>query len=151
MITWFSWDNHPRTVRRASPATPYLMLWSSLARRPPISSYKDHIVKNLCLLFANIPEVTIDEYGSLKSWICKASNELYWTQLIAYIVIRHASIPLQPDEWPWPQSSPWNHDVPPPEDQPFLPTPLRMWCDSRERNANSPPLPKTLGTVSMTC
>jgi hypothetical protein len=34
----------------------------------PFLYNKDHIVKNLHLLFTNIPEVTIDEYGSLKSW-----------------------------------------------------------------------------------
>ena len=44
----------------------------------PFLHNKDFIVKNLRLLFANIPEVTIDEYGSLKNWINEAHNERYW-------------------------------------------------------------------------
>ena len=28
----------------------------------------DYIIKNLRLLFASVPEVTIDDFGSLKSW-----------------------------------------------------------------------------------
>ncbi len=38
----------------------------------PFLYNKDYIVKNLRLLFANIPEVVIDEYGSLKHWIREA-------------------------------------------------------------------------------
>ncbi len=34
--------------------------------RHPFLHNKDYIVKNLRLLFANTPEVTIDKYGSLK-------------------------------------------------------------------------------------
>ena len=30
---------------------------------------KDYIIKNLRLLFTNVPEVTIDNFGSFKSWI----------------------------------------------------------------------------------
>jgi hypothetical protein len=37
----------------------------------------DYIVKNLRLLFANAPEVTIDKYGFLKDWIKEASHEQY--------------------------------------------------------------------------
>jgi hypothetical protein len=33
----------------------------------PFLHNKDHIVKNLRLLFADVPEVTIDNFGSLKS------------------------------------------------------------------------------------
>ncbi len=36
--------------------------------RPYLHS-KDYIIKNLRLLFANVPKVTIDVFGSLKSWI----------------------------------------------------------------------------------
>ncbi len=32
----------------------------------PFLHNKDYIVKNLCLLFANVPEVTSNKYGSLK-------------------------------------------------------------------------------------
>ena len=38
---------------------------------------KDYIIKNLRLLFANVPEVTIDDFGSLKSWIREALHEKY--------------------------------------------------------------------------
>ncbi len=43
----------------------------------PFLHNKDHIVKNLQLLFADVPEVTIDDFGSLKSWICEASHASY--------------------------------------------------------------------------
>ena len=42
----------------------------------------DFIVNNLQLVFANVPEVTIDVYRSLKSWIKEASHKQYWTQLV---------------------------------------------------------------------
>ncbi len=35
----------------------------------PFLHTKDYIIKNLRLLFANVPKVTIDVLGSLKSWI----------------------------------------------------------------------------------
>jgi hypothetical protein len=41
-----------------------------------------YIIKNLRLLFANIPKVTIDNVGSLKSWIREALHKQYWTQLV---------------------------------------------------------------------
>ena len=41
----------------------------------PFLHNKDFIVKSLCLLFANVPEVTIDEYGSLKNWINEARDQ----------------------------------------------------------------------------
>jgi hypothetical protein len=44
----------------------------------PFLHNKDYIVKNLRLLFANVPEVTIDKYGSLKHWIKEVSHEQYW-------------------------------------------------------------------------
>ncbi len=43
----------------------------------PFLHNKDYIVKNLRLLFANIPEVTIDKYGSLKDWMKEESHEQY--------------------------------------------------------------------------
>jgi hypothetical protein len=39
----------------------------------PFLHNKDYIVKNLRLFFANVPEVTINDYGSLKHWIREAS------------------------------------------------------------------------------
>ncbi len=47
---------------------------------------KDYIVKNLCLLFNNVPEVTINDYGSLKNWIWEASDEKYWNALTACLL-----------------------------------------------------------------
>jgi hypothetical protein len=43
----------------------------------PFLHNKDHIVWNLCLLFADIPEVQIDDYGFLSSWIRKAHHAQY--------------------------------------------------------------------------
>ena len=48
----------------------------------PFLHNKDHIVKNLCVLFSEVPEVTIDDFGSLKLWIQEASDAAYWTQLV---------------------------------------------------------------------
>ncbi len=94
----------------------------------PFLHNKDHIVKNLRLLFANVPEVTIDEYGSLKNWINEALDEKYWNNLLACLTDcqasiptrpdRQASIPTRPEELPRPRRSPWNHDTPPPNPKP---------------------------------
>jgi len=61
---------------------------------------KDYIIKNLRLLFAKVPEVTIDNFRSLKSWIREALHEKYWTQLVDCLTNRHASLPPHPDDWP---------------------------------------------------
>jgi hypothetical protein len=50
--------------------------------RHPFLHNKDHIVKNLHLLFTEVPEVTINDFGSLKSWIREASHGPYWNQLV---------------------------------------------------------------------
>ena len=47
----------------------------------PYLHSKDYIIKNLRLLFTNVPKVTINDFGSLKSWIQEALHEQYWTQL----------------------------------------------------------------------
>ena len=104
----------------------------------PFLHNKDFIVKNLQLLFANVPEVTIDAFGSLKSWIKEASHEEYWNQLVACLTDRHASIPPRPDEWPRPRRSPRQHDPPPREQQPFPPTPPRTQRASRQNDPEQP-------------
>ena len=43
----------------------------------PYLHNKDVIVQNLRLLFAQIPEVVIDDYGSVKDWFKEASHESY--------------------------------------------------------------------------
>jgi len=40
------------------------------------------IVRNLQSLFAKVPDVLIDDYGSLKDWFQEALHEGYWKQLI---------------------------------------------------------------------
>ena len=89
----------------------------------PFLHTKDYIIKNLHLLFANVPEVTIDNFGSLKSWIQDALHEKYWTQLVDCFTNRHASLPPRPDNWQRPRRSPRNHDAPPQAQQPLPPTP----------------------------
>jgi len=69
----------------------------------PFLHLKDYIIKNLRLLFANVPEVTIDDFGSLKSWIREALHEKYWAQLVNCLTNRHALLPLRPDDWPQPR------------------------------------------------
>ncbi len=107
----------------------------------PFLHNKDSIVKNLQLLFANFPEVTINAFGSLKSWIKEASHKQYWNQLVACLTDRHASIPTRPDKWPWPWRSPRNHDAPPREQQSFSPTLPRTQSTGRQ-NVLEQPIPK---------
>ncbi len=45
--------------------------------RYPYLHNKDVIVQNLCLLFAQIPKVVIDDYGSVKDWFKGASHQSY--------------------------------------------------------------------------
>jgi len=69
----------------------------------PFLHTKDYIIENLGLLFTNVPEVTIDNFGSLKSWIQEALQEKYWTQLANSLTNRHASLPPHPNDWPRPR------------------------------------------------
>jgi hypothetical protein len=107
----------------------------------PFLHNKDFIVKNLRLLFANVPEVTIDDYGSLKNWINEALDEKYWNDLLDCLTDRQASIPERPAELPRPRRSPRNHDAPPPNQQPFPPTPPRTQHTRATEEPNSPEAP----------
>ncbi len=49
--------------------------------RHPYLHNKDVIVQNLQLLFAQIPKVVMDDYGSVKDWFKKVS-QAYWTALM---------------------------------------------------------------------
>ena len=53
----------------------------------PYLHNKDVIVGNLRLLFARIPEVVIDDYGSVKDWFKEASHESYWTALVRCLLL----------------------------------------------------------------
>jgi len=68
-----------------------------------MSIYPNYIIKNLHLLFANVPEVTINDFGSLKSWIQEALHKKYWTQLADWLTNQHSSLPSRPDDWPRPR------------------------------------------------
>ena len=92
-------------------------------------------LRNLRLLFANVPEVTINDCGSLKDWIKEASHEQYWNKLVDCLTDRQAVIPTRPDNWPRPRRSPRNHDAPPQHQQPFPPTPP---CTRRTNHATTP-------------
>jgi hypothetical protein len=107
----------------------------------PFLHNKDFIVKNLRLLFVNVPEVNIDDYGSLKNWINEALDEKYWNDLLDCLTDRQASIPEQPAELPRPRQSPRNHDAPPPNQQPFPPTPPRTQRTRATEEPNSPEAP----------
>jgi hypothetical protein len=65
----------------------------------PQTTGKNFMVENLRLLFTDVPTVTIDPHGSLRSWINEAMNERYWTHLVYRL--RHPTTPLpeRPDEW----------------------------------------------------
>ncbi len=59
-------------------------------RRHPYIHNKDVIVRNLRLLFAKIPEVVINDYGSVKDWFKEASHEMYWTALVMCLLDKQA-------------------------------------------------------------
>ena len=66
--------NFIRKIIRAPPDRPAQQMLTACCDniRPvgcPFLHLKDYIIKNLHLLFAKVPEVTIDNFGSLKSWI----------------------------------------------------------------------------------
>ena len=77
------------------PVQEMLMVFWRIGR--PFLHNKDYIVKNLRLLFLNVTEVNIDDYGFLKNWIQEAIDEKYWDNLIYCLRDRHASIPPRPD------------------------------------------------------
>ncbi len=83
---------------------------------------KDYIVKNLRLLIANVPEVTINDYGSLKHWIREASYEKYWNNLIACLLNQQASIPLRSTSGRDQDTVPETMTPPTPNQHPFPPT-----------------------------
>ncbi len=58
----------------------------------PQTNRKNFMVENLCLLFTDVPTVTIDRHGSLQSWINEALNKQYWTQLVYQLM--HPTTPL---------------------------------------------------------
>jgi hypothetical protein len=68
----------------------------------PYLHNKDVIVQNLQLLFAQIPEVIINDYGSMKDWFKEASHKAYWTALIRCLLNKQAPLPTQPTTWPPP-------------------------------------------------
>ena len=43
-------------------------------------------MRNLRILFAQIPEVVIDDYGSVKDWFKEATHESYWTALVTCLL-----------------------------------------------------------------
>ena len=64
----------------------------------PYLHKKDVIVHNLRLLFAKVPDILIDDYGSLKKWVQEASHESYWKQLIQCLLDSQAPLPARPTE-----------------------------------------------------
>jgi hypothetical protein len=62
-------------------------------RRCPYLHNKDIIVQNLCQLFVQIPEVIINNYGSMKDWFKEASHESYWTALVRCLLDKQAPLP----------------------------------------------------------
>ena len=79
-------------------------------RGRPYLHNKDVIVRNLRLLFVRVPEVVIDDFGSVKDWYKEATHKTYWTALIRCLLDKQAPIPTRPTEWPLPRRrSPRGH------------------------------------------
>ena len=82
----------------------------------PQTHTKNTMVQNLQLLFKNVPNTTIDRYGSLKDWINEASDEKYWTALVQCLLHSDAPLPERPPTWgPTPRHS--TRVPPPPTDR----------------------------------
>ena len=65
----------------------------------PQTTGKNFMVKNLRLLFQDIPTVQIDRHGSLRSWIHEASNAKYWNQLVDRLLHPNTPTPERPADW----------------------------------------------------
>ena len=57
------------------------------------------MVENFRLLFQDVPTIQIDQYGSLRSWIHEASNEIYWCQLVNRLLYPSTPLPDRPNDW----------------------------------------------------
>jgi hypothetical protein len=62
----------------------------------PQTTGKNLMVKNLRLLFQDIPTFQINRHGSLRSWIHEALNEKYWYQLVDQLLHPATPVPEQP-------------------------------------------------------
>lgn len=103
----------------------------------PYYHNKDALVKNLKLLFAKVPDVEIDDRGSLKHWINEASDENYWCALVRCLLDKDADLPNRPATWTRRRRSPRNHNSESRE-QPFPPTPPRAnRTNSNDNNDNT--------------
>jgi len=65
----------------------------------PQMTGKQFMVENLCLLFQDVPTIQIDRYGSLRSWIHEASNEICWCQLVNCLFYPSTPLPDRPNDW----------------------------------------------------
>ncbi len=84
--------------------------WHKCKHGRPYIHNKHVIVCNLCLLVARIPEVIIDNYGSLKDWFKEVSHKGYCMQLVQCLLDCQTALPARPTEWPPPcQHSPCEH------------------------------------------
>ncbi len=107
----------------------------------PYLHNKDVIVQNLCLLFARIPKVVNNGYGSVKDWFKEASHESYWTALVRFLLDKQAPLPAQPTTWPTPLwRSPRGHSSSPspPSD---TDAPHDNYNKRQNDSADSPPVP----------
>ena len=98
-------------------------------------------MQNLRLLFARIPKVVIDDYGSVKDWFKEASHESYWTALVTCLLDKQAPLPPRPTEWPPPRRrSPRGHPSSsvPQDDTDYANSPED---DSLNDSTESPPIP----------
>ena len=65
----------------------------------PQAMGKNFMVKNVCLLFQDIPTIHIDRYGFLCSWIHESSDKKYWCQLVDQLLYPDTLVPERPADW----------------------------------------------------
>jgi hypothetical protein len=65
-------------------------------RGRPLTNNRDSIIESLQRLFEDIPEIHIDEKGSLKNWYLDALDATFWSQFVARLLNQDLPVPKRP-------------------------------------------------------
>ena len=65
-------------------------------RGRPLTNNRDSTIESLQRLFKDIPEIHIDEKGSLKDWYLDAIDATYWSQCVARFLNQDLPAPVRP-------------------------------------------------------
>ncbi len=90
---WLPRESPPRAARPPCPPTACCQHKRNCGC--PYLHNKDVFIRNLWLLFAKVPKVVINDYGSVKDWFREASHESYWTQLVQCLLDNFSTLTSQ--------------------------------------------------------